>query len=148
MTPEQTRLVKRSWARLQPMDDEAASLFFSRLFRDAPELRAHFEPDMRAQARCLLIALGHAIDELRSEPVAPRAGPGLVPSEHYPPVLTALLWSLEQLLGDGFDQPTRLAWSDTLAALMQSLPLTRPPPAAYPALPCAHPRLVAPTLRR
>ena len=51
MTPLQTELIRRSFARVAPIADEAAALFYAKLFTLAPELKPLFIGDMRAAGR-------------------------------------------------------------------------------------------------
>lgn len=48
-TPQQSRLVKQSFAKLAPIAGEAADLFYGRLFEIAPQLRPLFKEDIKAQ---------------------------------------------------------------------------------------------------
>ena len=47
-------LVRASFARVVPIQDAAADLFYDRLFAVAPKLRELFPPDLRDQKRKLV----------------------------------------------------------------------------------------------
>ena len=131
MTPEQQHLIQTSWAQLTPIADQAAALFYARLFELDPALKPLFTGDMKAQGAKLMQAINlvvRSLDKLDSLLPALQAlgqrhvGYG-VQAAHYDTVGTALLWTLEQGLGDTFTAPTRTAWGEAysrLATVMQS----------------------------
>jgi nitric oxide dioxygenase len=119
MTPEQIRLVQDSFAKVAPIAEPAAAMFYERLFAIAPETRPLFaRADMTAQGRKLMQAIGQVVAALRApEAVLPalrdlgrrHAGYGVQPG-HYATVGAALLWTLEQGLGEAFTPAVRQAW--------------------------------------
>ena len=46
MTPDQVNLVQESFAKVAPISEQAAVLFYGRLFEVAPSVRAMFPDDM------------------------------------------------------------------------------------------------------
>ena len=119
MTPDEIARVQDSFAKVAPIADTAADLFYARLFETAPEVRPLFKGDMAEQGRKLMAMLAVVVNGLRDPaaivPGAQRlavrhAGYGVTPA-HYAPVGAALLWTLEQGLGDAFDPETKAAWS-------------------------------------
>ncbi len=54
MTPEQKEAVRVSFAQVVPIADQAAILFYDRLFTLDPSLRALFPADLTAQRRNLM----------------------------------------------------------------------------------------------
>jgi hemoglobin-like flavoprotein len=131
MTGEQIRLVRVTWLEVAPIADTAARLFYGRLFESDPEIQrlfAHADMDQqRAKLmRTLTVAVG-ALDKL--ETIRPalenlgrrHVGYG-VEERHYDLVGTALLWTLEQGLGDGYTAEVAEAWAaayTTLATIMR-----------------------------
>lgn len=119
MTPEQVRLVRASFARVVAQGDQAAALFYARLFALDPTLRALFEGDLAAQRAKLLSALAMVVGALdRLDEMLPavralgrRHARYGARSEHYATVGSALIWTLEQSLGDDFTLPVRRAWT-------------------------------------
>ena len=104
MDDRQKELVRASFAKVAPQRDEAARLFYGRLFEIAPELRSLFKGDMAEQGRKLMTILATAVANLdRLETVVPtvralgerHAGYG-VKDEDYGTVAAALLWTFEQ----------------------------------------------------
>lgn len=125
MTPEQIQLVRSSFAKVAAIQDEAAVLFYRRLFELDPSLRPLFKGDMTAQGARLMAALRGIVGSLdQLERVLPalrelgrrHAAYGVRP-EHYATVGEALIWTLEQGLGAAFTRETRRAWIDAYARL-------------------------------
>ena len=64
MTPAQQTLVQASFAKVVPIADTAATLFYDDLFRRDPRLRALFKADMTEQRRKLMSMIGTAVANL------------------------------------------------------------------------------------
>ena len=120
MTPDQINLVRSTWEKIVPIADNAADLFYSRLFEIDPKLRNLFETtNLAAQKKKLLQALATAIASLDAlDKLAPQpeelgcrhATYGVIDS-HYEAVGSALLWTLQHGLGDGWSRDAEAAWS-------------------------------------
>ena len=131
MTPEQIDLVQTSWAKVEPIADQAAALFYGRLFELDGSLRPLFTSDMTAQGRKLTAMINSAVANLGNlgavlpavQALARRhVGYGVKPA-HYGTVGAALLWTLEKELADDFTAATKEAWAKaygTLAEVMQN----------------------------
>jgi hemoglobin-like flavoprotein len=118
MTLRQIGLVQESFGLIQPIIDDAAILFYAKLFELDPSLQHMFHKPRREQARLLaqtLTVVVKGIDrpsQLRNaiEALGQRhAGYG-VRDEHYGTVGQALLWTLEMGLKDAFTPEIREAW--------------------------------------
>ena len=118
MNPKQVALVQRSWNDVLPIADTAAQMFYERLFDLDPSLRPLFQNDMTRQRHKLVDMLSVVVGGLtRLEDLLPtvralgrrHAGYG-VRHGHYATVGMALLWTLEQGLGDSFSAEVREAW--------------------------------------
>jgi hemoglobin-like flavoprotein len=129
MTSSDITLVKDSFRKIAPIADQAAALFYARLFELDPSLRPLFEGDMVAQGRKLMTMLASAVAALeqpdRLLPVlrqlgARHAGYG-VREEHYATVGTALLWTLEKGLGADFNREVRDAWTKTYVLIANTM---------------------------
>jgi hemoglobin-like flavoprotein len=129
MTPESQRLVRDSFAKVAPIAPAAASMFYARLFVLDPSLRPLFKGDMAEQGRKLMTMIGTAIANLhRLDSIVPavrdlgrrHGGYGVQPA-HYNTVVTALLWTLEQGLGDEFTPATRDAWVECYTVLARTM---------------------------
>jgi nitric oxide dioxygenase len=125
MTPEEIELVRTSFATVAPAADEVAAAFYARLFELAPETRAMFADDLRGQGRKLMTMIGTVVWSLDNLPPLlavidtlgrRHAGYG-VRDEHYAVVGGALLWTLEQGLGERFTPATRDAWAKAYGVL-------------------------------
>ena len=125
------RLVQDSFDLVEPIAEEAAKLFYGRLFELDPSLRDLFKSDMAEQGRKLMQMLKIAVKGLGNlEKIVPvvedlgqrHAGYG-VEDSHYDTVAEALLWTLEQGLGEAFTEEVKQAWTGAylvLAGTMQS----------------------------
>lgn len=130
VTPDVQRLVRESFAKISPNAEATAGVFYDRLFALDPSLRSLFKGDIAEQGRKLMTMIGTAVANLhRLEAIVPtvqdlgrrHVGYGVEPT-HYQTVAAALLWTLEQGLGDDFTSETRQAWVEcytTLASTMQ-----------------------------
>ena len=65
MTPEQVALVQESFAKVAPISEAAAVMFYDRLFAKAPHLRALFPSDLAEQKRKLMAMIAMAVNGLR-----------------------------------------------------------------------------------
>ena len=130
ITSQQIILVQNSFEMVLPLSELIAGLFYSRLFESEPELRRLFKIDMVEQGEKLIDMLQLMVDGLDQlaeiEPAVAQLGirhAGYkVRPEHYESVQNALLWTLEQALGDSFTDETRIAWKDvyiTMANIMK-----------------------------
>jgi hemoglobin-like flavoprotein len=121
MTPEQQELVRESWRRFDPTSRGASVQFYDRLFQLDPAAQELFAGiDMVEQERKLMAMFAEIVRVIDrpDELVGPVAGLGRrhvhygVKDADYDSVGAALLWTLEQGLGDGFTPEVRAAWSE------------------------------------
>jgi hemoglobin-like flavoprotein len=131
LTPDDVALVRASFAKVAPIKDTAADLFYDRLFEIAPQVRGLFPNDLAAQKGKLMAMIATAVGGLDDLPAlvpavkalgARHAGYGARP-EHYQPVAEALLWTLGKGLGDAYTPDVAAAWAKVygvLAATMQA----------------------------
>jgi hemoglobin-like flavoprotein len=125
MTPDQIKLVQYSFAKVAPISEMAADLFYGRLFATAPQVRSLFPDDMTEQRRKLMATLAVVVKGLDDPdtllPAARALGRrhieyGAEPA-HFPVVGEALLWTLEQGLGESWTPDVAAAWSAAYAML-------------------------------
>jgi nitric oxide dioxygenase len=125
MTPDQVTLVQQSFARVAPISETAAVLFYDRLFEIAPSVVPMFPTDMKEQRKKLMATLAVVVGGLSNlDSVLPAASAlakrhvsyGAKP-EHYPVVGAALLWTLEKGLGDGWTADVAAAWTAAYGTL-------------------------------
>ena len=129
MTPEQAILVKSSWAKVLPISDKAAELFYGKLFELDPELKPLFKGDMTEQGKKLMKMINTAVNGLdRLEEIVPAVqnlgvrhiGYG-VKDKDYDTVGAALLWTLEQGLGDAFTEDVKHSWATVYGILASTM---------------------------
>jgi hemoglobin-like flavoprotein len=129
MTPHEIELVQSSFAKVAPIADTAAQLFYARLFEIAPSVKPLFHGDMAEQRRKLMTALGVVVKGLTNlQAVAPIAQALAVrhvaygvKAADYAPVGEALLWTLQQGLGEAYTPQVATAWTtayQTLSGVM------------------------------
>jgi hemoglobin-like flavoprotein len=129
MTPQQVQDVQASFAKVAPIADQAAALFYGRLFATAPEVRSLFRGDMVAQGQKLMTAIALVVNSLGEidavmpalSDLAKRHVAYGVRPEHYEVVGAALLWTLEQGLGDDFTPAVGAAWTAAYGALSEMM---------------------------
>ena len=112
-------LIQNSFAKVVPIKDAAAEIFYGDLFETAPEVKPYFaKTDMSEQGTKLMTTLGIVVNGLRDmDKILPVAA-GLakdhvdygVKAEDYEKVGASLIRTLEKGLGDDFDAATRDAW--------------------------------------
>ena len=132
MIPKQKMLVQQTWAQVVPIADQAAAIFYQRLFEIDPSTRPLFNTtDMAQQRKKLLQVLSVAVSSLDNlgalsktvEDLGRRhAGYG-VKDAHYDSVGVALLWTLEQGLGAAWTPDAAAAWKEVygiLSSIMRS----------------------------
>jgi hemoglobin-like flavoprotein len=133
LTSSQVRLVQSSWEQVLPIQQQAAALFYAKLFELDPALKSLFKGDMLDQGRKLTAMITAAVngiaqvEELRPvvESLGRRhAGYG-VTDAHYDTVGVALLWTLEQGLGSAFTPEVKVAWATTYAQLAATMRETK-----------------------
>lgn len=126
MNQVQINLIKSTWRQVVPIADDAASLFYRRLFEVDPGLASHFHGvDMPLQRKRLLEALSMVVERLDEfETIIPQLGAlgrrhanyG-ASAEAYETVGAALLWTLEQGLGDAWSPAVEAAWREAYGLL-------------------------------
>jgi hemoglobin-like flavoprotein len=137
VTPEQVQLVQQSFAKVAPISEQAATIFYDRLFEVAPDVRAMFPNDMTEQRRKLMATLAIVVNGLSNLEMVLPAAASLATrhvdygakAEHYPVVGSALLWTLEKGLGADWTPDVAEAWTtayDTLSGFMIAQAYGRP----------------------
>ena len=125
MTPQQIKAIQDSFAKVLPISEQAAALFYGRLFEIAPAVKPLFRGDMAEQGRKLMATLGFVVNGLGSlESILPAASALAkrhvdygVTAADYAPVGAALLWTLERGLGAAWTPELAAAWGDAYGVL-------------------------------
>lgn len=129
MTSHEVSLVQKSFRKVLPISQQAAAIFYARLFELDPSLRSMFRGDMGEQGRKLMTMIATAVGALgRLEQLLPvvrqlgarHAGYG-VTDDHYATVGAALLWTLEKGLGADFTPEVKEAWTKTYTVLANTM---------------------------
>jgi hemoglobin-like flavoprotein len=125
MTPDQVKLVQQSFAKVAPISEQAAVIFYDRLFEVAPQVKAMFPADMTEQRKKLMATLAVVVNGLSNlKSVLPAASAlakrhvayGAKPA-HYPVVGAVLLWTLEKGLGEAWTPDLAAAWTAAYGTL-------------------------------
>jgi hemoglobin-like flavoprotein len=125
MTPDQVKLVQQSFSEVAPISDQAATLFYDRLFEVAPQVKSMFPADMTEQRKKLMATLAVVVNGLSDLPSVLPAASALAKRhvaygarpDHYPLVGAALLWTLEKGLGSGWTPDVANAWTSAYGTL-------------------------------
>jgi hemoglobin-like flavoprotein len=127
MTPDQIKAIQESFAKVAPIADEAATLFYGRLFKIAPSVAPLFKGDMHEQGKKLMATLAVVVNGLANlKTILPTAsalakrhvGYGVTAAD-YAPVGEALLWTLERGLGAQWTPELAAAWTAAYGVLSE-----------------------------
>ena len=127
ITARQKDLVQSSFAKVEPIADKAAEIFYKKLFEYDPNLRRLFKSDMKSQGRKLMSALKIAVKSLDNldalvpvlEKMAVQHLSYGVKPQDYTTVGNALLFALKTGLGNQWNPELRQAWVDTYRIVAQ-----------------------------
>ena len=125
MNPIQVKLVQDSFAKVVPISEQAAAMFYERLFEVAPQVKAMFPADMTEQRKKLMGTLAVVVNGLSNLGAVLPAASALAKrhvsygakAEHYPVVGGALLWTLEKGLGTAWTAEVADAWTAAYTTL-------------------------------
>jgi hemoglobin-like flavoprotein len=120
MTPDQITTVQSTWRKVVPIADAATGLFYDKLLDLDPSLRSMFPEDLTEQKRKLMAMIGRAVSGLNQlddlvpavQDLGMRHASYGVLEPHYATVAAALLWTLEQGLGDAWNDEVKAACVD------------------------------------
>ena len=130
MEAKTIKLVQESFAKVMPISEQAAAIFYGKLFEKDPSLKPLFRGNMTEQGKKLMRMLATAVNGLtRLDSIVPavqdlgkrHVGYG-VTDQMYDTVGSALLETLEAGLGDAFTPEVRQAWTEVyllLASVMK-----------------------------
>jgi hemoglobin-like flavoprotein len=129
MQPGQIALVQSTWQQVLPFRDEAAKLFYTKLFELDPSLRKLFTTDIQEQGRKLMAMITVVVNGLNHLDSLMPAIKGLarrhvtygVTDSHYSTVGVALLWTLGQGLGEAFTPEVEDAWTRAYSVLSHTM---------------------------
>lgn len=130
LSPAEIKMVQDTFAAVEPIADDAAALFYGRLFETDPSTKPLFKGDIKEQGRKLMAVLKTAVASLEKldqlvpavKVMGQRHHAYGIEASHYESVANALLWTLEQGLKDAYTPAVEAAWAKTygiLAEVMQ-----------------------------
>jgi hemoglobin-like flavoprotein len=127
VTPDQIKAIQDSFAKVAPISEQAAAMFYGRLFEVAPAVKPLFKNDIKEQGRKLMATLAVIVNGLSNlEAILPAASALAkrhvdygVKAGDYAPVGAALLWTLEQGLGEHWTPQLAAAWTAAYTTLSQ-----------------------------
>ena len=126
MTPDQKAIVKSTWSMVVPIADQAAAIFYAKLFELDPSVKPMFaNSDMSEQGKKLMQMITIAVNGLDNlegligavQQLGKRHVGYGVKAEHYDTVGAALLDTLGVGLGDAFTLEAKEAWTVTYTTL-------------------------------
>ncbi len=125
MNADQITIVQETFEKVRPISETAAELFYKRLFELNPSFKSLFKGDMKKQGRMLMQMIDFAVKGIdEPDTILPtiqdlgkrHVGYG-VKEEYYDTVGEALLWTLEQGLGESFTSEAKDAWAEAYKLL-------------------------------
>ncbi|GGJ27628.1 globin domain-containing protein [Deinococcus roseus] len=133
LTSSHLQLIRQTFHDLIPQDPEMevffGDVFYRRLFSQHPELQPLFHTQLAEQAHRLVTMLRWMVDHI-SEPATFAAQVhalgerhlkyGVKP-EHYDQVGEALIWVLQETLGEDFTPAAREAWTETFGLIASTM---------------------------
>jgi hemoglobin-like flavoprotein len=146
MDSAQIITLQQSFTLVESIADKVAALFYARLFELDPSLRQLFRSDLKSQGRKLMSSIKMVVIEIDNPDRISTAVHSLgkrhngygVQSAHYATFGEALLWALEQSLGEAYSPEVASAWISAyslLSSLMQEAGAEATQESAEPCLP-------------
>ncbi len=119
ISEQQKELVQGTFSQVAPIAVTAADIFYNKLFELDPSLKPLFKGDIKEQGQKLMTMLAAAVKGLNDldslVPVVQDLGRRHVDygvtDEHYDTVGAALLYTLEQGLGEAWNEEVKEAWT-------------------------------------
>lgn len=132
VSPMHKALVQDTFGRLAVRSEAVAVTFYTRLFEINPSLRALFTHDMQQQGTKLMQLIAVAVSGLDQLDTLVPALQALgqrhvtyhVKKDDYVTVGEALLWTLQQELGDEFNANVKEAWATVYQILSDIMTTT------------------------
>lgn len=129
MNEKEISLVQNSFQKVLPIADQAAEIFYGKLFELDPSLKSLFSGDMKQQGKKLMTMIGVAVNGLNNlEAIVPavqdlgRRHKGYnVPASSYETVGVALIDTLSVGLGDEFTDDVKAAWVKVYGVLSSTM---------------------------
>lgn len=131
ITPYNKKLVRATFWMVESKADEAAEIFYAKLFEMSPELRPLFKGNMREQGRRMMEMLSTLVKGLNTLDVLAPLVRSMgrrhlnygIKTEHYNMAAAALMYSLKEELQENWNEEVESAWLEvyeTVSDIMQS----------------------------
>jgi hemoglobin-like flavoprotein len=129
ITARQISIVQNSFRKVEPIAEQAAEIFYNKLFEYDPSLKPLFKGDLKDQGKKLMatlkVAVNGASDLDKLVPVLHQLADrhvdyGVKPKD-YTPVGNALLFTLKTGLGNDFTPELRQAWVDVFRLIAKTM---------------------------
>jgi hemoglobin-like flavoprotein len=119
MTERQIEAIRSTFRMIEPTANSAMVAFYERMFELDPTMRPMFRITVEEQGKKLAQVIAIVVKSLdRMEEILPavrelgaRHGQYGVTEQHYATGGAALLWTLEQGLGEAFTEEVKESWS-------------------------------------
>lgn len=129
LSVQDTQVARAAFASILPQADSLALLFYARLFELDPSLRQLFKPDLQDQGHALMTMLQLCIDGLDERAELSFALRNLgarhvtygARRENYATVQEALLWTMQQGLGDAWNAESEHALRTVLVYFVSEM---------------------------
>ena len=129
MDTKTIELVQGTFNKVAPIADQAAEIFYGKLFEKDPSLKPMFKGDMKDQGKKLMSMIGTAVNGLNNleaiVPAVQNLGKGHlaygVQNKHYDTVGAALLETLDAGLGEDFTPEVKEAWTEVYTVLATTM---------------------------
>lgn len=129
LTDDQVKLVKANWNAVKPIKETAADLFYDKLFELDPSIRSLFKEDISIQKKALMATISFAVATLNHpdklvpavQQLGTRHGGYGVTDKHYATVGAAMLWTLEQGLGEAWTPEAKAASTEVYGILSSTM---------------------------
>ena len=129
METKTIELVQGTFEKVAPIADQAAEIFYGKLFEKDPSLKPMFKGDMKDQGKKLMSMIGTAVNGLNNleaiVPAVQNLGKGHVAygvqNKDYDTVGAALLETLDVGLGEEFTPEVKEAWTEVYTVLATTM---------------------------
>ncbi|WP_422360909.1 globin domain-containing protein [Reichenbachiella sp.] len=131
ITPYNKKLVRATFWMVESKADEAAEIFYTKLFEMSPELKPLFKGNMKEQGRIMMDMLSTLVKGLNTLDVLAPLVRSMgrrhmnygIKTEHYNMAAAALMFSLKEELKENWNEEVESAWLEVYQAvscIMQS----------------------------
>jgi hemoglobin-like flavoprotein len=130
MTQQQIQIVRKTWKLMEQVDPTlVGDIFYARLFTEHPGLRKLFPKEMTIQYQKLINMLTWIVMSLGSTGLLKKELSAMgerhvkygVTNPHYDYVGEALLWTLQQGLGNDWNEEVRESWAICFEELAEAM---------------------------